>query len=103
MSKLKQAVIQARIDYMDGYTCLDCGDENNEAYFSHSGCDICHNFEFGGAGDVIDIKLYGEFKQDTGWTKEGDGQLCSGCICSIVNGDDSDLDYFINDDKECVR
>lgn len=70
---------------------------NCESYFSHNGCDCCNM----GAGDVYDCTASMFHNTDKGKERFWfDVELCNGCLCSFVNGDDSDLDYSYegNDD-----
>ncbi len=88
----------AREAYSAMYECFsvknDESGEPSEEYFSHSGCDVCSDLPCGGAGTVIDVVFLSRKDTDKGiFNNVYDGQLCGGCLCSLVNGDDSDLDY----------
>jgi len=77
---------------------VDCDCESSEEYFSHSGCDICPD---GLAATVVDIVYLA--RKDIGagkFTQVFEGQVCGGCLCALVNGDDSDLDYSVTDEDE---
>jgi hypothetical protein len=63
--------------------------------FRLGGCEICNN----GGMDVYTCKvlkridiLAGEF--DATYTLE----LCPDCLCALVNGDDSDLNYYVTEE-----
>lgn len=108
---------KARLEYSKEYECFsikrvdengdacdhdsDCDCECSEEYFSHSGCDICSNLPCGGAGTVIDvIFLARNDVKNKVFDNVLEGQLCSGCLCSMVNGDGSDLDYSVTTEDE---
>lgn len=89
-------IIKNRIEFSKKYDCFSC--ISDEPYFSSYGCDCCN---LGLAGDVYDITMLG--KKDIKnkiFDHVLEGQVCSGCLCSLVNGDDSDLDYHVNEEDE---
>ncbi len=76
----------------------ECECTDAEEYFSHSGCDICPE---GLAATVIDVAYRSRKDIDAKrFDKIHEGQLCGGCLCALVNGDDSDLDYSTTDEDE---
>lgn len=77
--------------------------ENTEEYFSHSGCDICSKFPSGGAGTVVDIvyRSHADMEQRKfGPGEIYDGRLCGDCLCALVNGDESHLDFYVTEEDE---
>jgi hypothetical protein len=88
---------EARESWSAEYSCLsikkDEDGEESEEFFSHHGCDICCS-PTGLAGSVYDvIYLKNSDIQNQIFANIYGGNLCGGCFCSLVNGDDSDLDY----------
>lgn len=93
-------LLKARLAFSTLYDCLSLKEdaENSEAYFSHHGCEICPE---GLAGDVLEVTYLARAdieKDDFKNTYESD--ICNSCFCSLVNGDDSDLDYYCDDEDE---
>lgn len=81
------------------YSCFsikqDDDKHDGEAYFSSQGCDVCES----GAADVFDvIYLANADIAKKIFNKVHDGQICGGCLCSLVNGDDSDLDFSVTEE-----
>ncbi len=86
-------LLKARIEFSTLYYAFSTKDDS-EPYFSHSGCEICPD---GLAGDVHDITYLS--KDDKG-REVHESEICNSCLCSLVNGDDTDLDYICDDDDE---
>ena len=74
---------------------------NSETYFSPTGCDVCNiaDNESSGAGDVVDMVYYklADVKKKVFDNAYG-GRICNGCLVSLHNADDSDLDYHVDDE-----
>ena len=66
-------------------TCLTIDGEEQEAYFSWRGCDICND---GLGNNVYDCS---GFHPSSGSIVTG-YQVCGGCLCYIYNGDTEQLD-----------
>lgn len=91
------AILQARIEFSREYHCVSAAPDADE-YFSHSGCDVCPDSL---AGTVIDVTYLAIDDTEHGnFARVYEGQMCGGCLCSLVNGDDSDLDYHVTDEDE---
>lgn len=105
-------ILKARIEFSTEYECVSsarvdengdrcghsggCECESAEEHFSRSGCDVCPE---GLAATVSDVVYLA--KSDTAqgiFTRIYEGSLCGGCLCSLVNGHDSDLDYYTTDE-----
>jgi len=69
----------------------ECEENTSDPQFSYSGCDCCH----GGASDVYEVSCLTREEKE-----KCEFDLCGGCLCSMVNGDDTDLDYYITDEDE---
>lgn len=90
-------LLKARIEFSTLYWGFSPKDDS-EPYFSPSGCDICPD---GLAGDVHDVTYLA--KADTeakNYDNHYEAEICNSCLCSLVNGDDSDLDYICDDEDE---
>lgn len=100
-----QQHIAARNAWSAQYTCLSVktfdNGEQAEPYFSHNGCDVCANLPSGGAGTVYAVTylLVTDTDNETFDAKAHVGQLCGSCLCSLVNADDSDLDFGVTDEN----
>lgn len=92
-------VLRARVEFSREYTMVNTV-EDSEEYFSRTGCDICPDRL---AGSVVDVRYLAlaDTTRDV-FDNVHEGQLCGGCLCSVVNGDDSDLDYYVTDEDEPV-
>lgn len=101
------AIYMARAKFSAEFGCVSTGGHNSlgepvseDEYFSRSGCDICPD---GLAGTVMDIVYRSHADMEAkrfGAEHIYEGQVCGGCLCSLVNGDDSDLDYSVDDEDE---
>lgn len=88
---------RARAAFSTEYECVSTGDDADE-HFSHSGCDICPG---GLAATVVDVTYLSKADTARGvFNNIYEGQMCGGCLCSLINGDDSDLDYYVDDEDE---
>lgn len=117
-------ILKARMSFSSAYDCTspvndcyydwhecpnpdDCQCEIADPHFDHNGCDICGAFESGGACNVYDCQ---SFLRTSLQNKTGEDrfeihehQLCGNCMSALVNGDDSDLDYYVdNEDCEAI-
>lgn len=96
-------IIKLRTEWSTEYSCVSIKQDDEgadgEAYFCHSGCDICSGTESGGAGDVFDVVFLAvaDVKKKR-FDRVHEGQLCGGCLCSVINGDDSGLDFSVNEE-----
>jgi hypothetical protein len=88
---LKEKILKNRIEFSTLYDCFSLKDGDAEAYFSRKGCEICCD----GAGDVYDVvHLAKKDIKNKNFNDVYESQLCGACLCSMVNGDDSDLDFL---------
>jgi len=95
-------VLKARLDFSMEFEALSTKEtEENpgcEPSFSRTGCDICPD---GKAGDVYNVVYLARADIEKKiFDNVYEGEICGGCLCSQVNGDDSDLDYH-TDDEDC--
>jgi len=101
----QKAVFKARLIFSSQYHAVSIKedeDENSvEPYFCRNGCNICNIDEnlLGGAGDVYEV-VYLEQNDKDHNTLEG--SICGACLCSLVNGDDDDLDCLEKEDLENI-
>lgn len=86
-------LLKARIDFSTGKYAFGTKDDS-ETYFSRQGCEICPD---GLAGDISEV-TYLLTENEGRAVYEAD--LCNGCLVSLVNADDSDLDYYCDDENE---
>jgi hypothetical protein len=95
-------VLKARLEFSTEYDCVSpVQDEDGEwdEYFSHRGCDICSRLPCGGAGSVIDVHYRARVDlKARKFDAVYEGALCGGCLCALVNGDDSDLDFSVTEE-----
>jgi len=90
-------LLKARLAFSTLYDCFSIKD-GQESYFSRSGCEICPD---GLAGDVLEVTYLARAdmeKKEFGQVYES--EICGGCLVSMVNGDDTDLDYMCDDEDE---
>lgn len=105
-------ILKARVAFSREYQCVSTvrrdesgeictHDDGNcacdaEEFFSHAGCDICPDRL---AATVTEVRyLAAKDIEKRIFDSVYEGQLCSGCLCSQVNGDDSDLDYHVTEE-----
>ena len=86
-------ILARRIEVGNEFSCFATEDSIPE--FKSCGCEICNdggmNVYTCAALKWIDIEA-GEF--DATYTLE----LCPDCLCALVNGDNSDLDYYVTEE-----
>lgn len=98
-----KATVKAREDWSSEYSCLSIKTdeetgEPTEEYFSSSGCDICPH---GLAGSVYDaVYLSNADIKRKVFDNILEGQICGDCLCSIINGDYTGLEFSV-DDEDC--
>lgn len=91
------SLLKARLAFSTLYDCFSTKDDS-EPYFSRSGCEICPE---GLAGEVQDVTyLAREDMDQKNFDNVYESEICGGCLCSLVNGDDTDLDYYCDDEDE---
>jgi len=103
--KSQKAIFKARLIFSSQYHAVSIKedeDENSaEPEFCRHGCNVCNIDEnlLGGAGDVFEV-IYLEQKDKDHNVLEG--SICGSCLCSLVNGDDDDLDSLEKEDMENI-
>lgn len=90
----KWAVLKARQNFSQKYTGFSVN-SNAEPEFNPKGCEVCNISanDSGGAGDTLEvICLTHKDVEARKFDNQYDFDLCSGCINSLTNDDDSDLE-----------
>jgi hypothetical protein len=89
-------IFKKRVEFSSVFDCFSIKDDS-EAYFNRSGCNCCD----GGAVDVFDVTcLRRDDIEKKVFTNVYDAEICGPCLSSFINGDDSDLDFYVTNEDE---
>jgi hypothetical protein len=93
MQKTKKQILKLREKFSKMYDCfsiIETNDGFKDPYFNTNGCECCESL----ACDTYDVThLKRSDIKNGNFDNVYESAICGGCLCSLINGDDSDLDY----------
>lgn len=88
-------ILSDRIEFSKVYDAFSC--KSDDPYFSHRGCECCHSLPT----DVYEVTcLMREDINKKNFDDVYEVEVCGDCLVSLINGDDSDLDYYVTEEDE---
>lgn len=94
------AIFRARVAFSSRYEAFSVkqGDDGlSEVYYSDRACLCCREKP----GKLVEVNYLDNRDTRRGiYDRINDGAICNGCLVSLVNGDDSDLDFYVTDEDQ---